>query len=310
MNILRKLTHSGIGPFSSPDFLPLLGPKPVCTLNTITHIPPQSTQVVTVTGVDLSLLSDVLVEPLDSSDNNIGVFLLRTTTASCKGRMQVLVTNPTEMDATVPLRTPVGVVSEVITTPVNVQLANLGDKQPDLSRLHLPQDLLCDEQELLMDMMRCHADVFTWSEDRLVSTDLVQYQIILHTNFPIAEPYRRIPPHHLQEVRTHIEDLVQRGIIETSTFAYAARIVMVIMKSGGLRLCCDNRKLNAQTVRDKFSLPRIDECLEGDALARSSFQPWNCLPGSTRCPWLRRTGLRQPSLVPEANSSGAVYCLD
>ena len=108
--------------------------------------------------------------------------------------MQVLVTNPTEMDATVPLRTPVGVVSEVITSPVNVQLANLGDKQPDLNRLHLPQDLLCDEQELLMDMMRYHADVFTWSEDGLVSADLVQYRIILHTNVPIAEPYRRTPP--------------------------------------------------------------------------------------------------------------------
>ena len=268
MNILRKLKNSGLGPFSSPESLPLFDPKPVRTLNTPTHIPPRSTQIVTVTGTDPSLLSDVLVEPLDSSDNNIGVCLLRTTTTSRKGIMQVLVTNPTEMDATIPPRTRVGVVSEVITTPVTVQLANSGDNQPDFSRLHLPQDLPCDEQELLMDMLRRHSDVFAWSEDGLGSTDLVQHRIILHTDVPIAEPYRRIPPRHLQEVRAHIEDLVQRGIIETSTSPYAAPIVVVRKKSGGLRLCCDYRKLNAQTVRDKFSLPRIDECL--DALAGSN----------------------------------------
>ena len=112
MNILRKLKNSGLGPFSSPESLPLFDPKPVRTLNTPTHIPPRSTQIVTVTGTDPSLLSYVLVEPLDSSDNNIGVCLLRTTTTSRKGIMQVLVTNPTEMDATIPPRTRVGVVSK------------------------------------------------------------------------------------------------------------------------------------------------------------------------------------------------------
>ena len=161
-----------------------------------------------------------------------------------------------------------GVASEVIMAPVTVQLENSRDNQPDFSRLHLPQDLPCDEQELLMDMLRCHADVFAWSEDGLGSTDLVQHHIILHTDMLIAGPCRRIPPRHLQEVWAHIEDLVQCGIIETSTSSYAAPIVVVRKKSGCLRLCCNYCKLNAQTVRDKFSLPRIDECL--DALAGSN----------------------------------------
>ena len=59
-----------------------------------------------------------------------------------------------------------------------------------------------------MEMLRRHADVFAWSEDGLGFTDLVQHRIILHSDVPIAEPYRGIPPHHLQEVRGHIEDLV------------------------------------------------------------------------------------------------------
>ena len=213
------------------------------------------------------------------------------------------------MDATIPSRTRVGVASEVITTPVTVQLENSRDNQPDFSRLHLPQDLPCDEQELLMDMLRRHADVFAWSEDGLGSTDLVQHCIILHTDVPIAEPYRRIPPHHLQEVRAHIEDLVQRGIIETSTSPYAAPIFVVRKKSGGLRLCCDYRKLNAHTVRDKFSLPRIDECL--DALAGSNvFSTLDLSSGFHQMSVAEGTGLRQPSLVPGAISSRAVYRLD
>ncbi|RUS72498.1 hypothetical protein EGW08_019752 [Elysia chlorotica] len=265
MNVLSRLKSVGLGPVPRPEPSPSPAPRLARTLNTPTHIPPRSTQIVTITGSDPSKSYDVLVEPLENPNHNLGLCVLRTTTTSAKGRMQVLVTNPTETDLVIPPRTSIGVVSSVVSSPVTLQLAGDTTATPDFDRLHLPRDLPKHQHEQLMELLRKHSDVFAWSDDDLGSTDLVQHRIMLHTDVPIAEPYRRIPPHHLQEVRSHIEDLVQRGIIECSTSPYAAPIVVVRKKSGGLRLCCDYRKLNAQTVRDKFSLPRIDECL--DALA-------------------------------------------
>ena len=52
----------------------------------------------------------------------------------------------------------------------------------------------------------------------------------------------------------------------------AIAIVLVRKKYGSLRFCIDLRKLNARTVKDSCSLPRIDEsldCLNGAVLFMS-----------------------------------------
>ena len=255
LNVLRQLTNVGLGPFRSAEPPPSL-PKLALTPNTPTYIPPRSTQVLTLTGTDSSLFLQVIVEPMESTDNNNGICVLRTTTTSNRGRMKVLVTNLTECDITIPPRAPFGEVSEVVTNPVTLHLAEAEEREPDFN---FPMTFLARIKSCRMiclgDILMCLSGVtMTLVPATLSSTG---------SSFILMS--RPIPPHHLQEVRSHIEDLVQRGIIETSTSPYAGSTVAVRKKSGGLRLCCDYRKLNTQTVRDTFSVPRIDECL--DALA-------------------------------------------
>ncbi|KAK3739678.1 hypothetical protein RRG08_053533 [Elysia crispata] len=55
MNVLRQLTNIGLGPFPSPE-PPPSSPKLARTPKTPTHIPPCSTQVLTLTGTDPSFL--------------------------------------------------------------------------------------------------------------------------------------------------------------------------------------------------------------------------------------------------------------
>ena len=62
------------------------------------------------------------------------------------------------------------------------------------------------------------------------------------------------------------------GAISKRNSPWASAIVLVRKKDGSLRFCIDLRKLNARTVKDSYSLPRIDEsldCLNGAVLFTS-----------------------------------------
>ena len=51
------------------------------------------------------------------------------------------------------------------------------------------------------------------------------------------------------------------GAISPSDSPWCSAVVLV-KKSGELRFCVDLRKFNQRTVKDAYSLPRIDEILE------------------------------------------------
>ena len=59
--------------------------------------------------------------------------------------------------------------------------------------------------------------------------------------------------------------MLKKGVIEPSSSPWMSPIVLVKKKDGSTCFCVDYRKLNEVTVKDSYSLPRIDDCL--DALA-------------------------------------------
>ena len=58
-------------------------------------------------------------------------------------------------------------------------------------------------------------------------------------------------------------------IIEHSTSEWFALIVVVGKTDGTLRLCVDYRWLNSVTCVDAYSVPRIDELLDGIGQVRN-----------------------------------------
>ena len=93
-------------------------------------------------------------------------------------------------------------------------------------------------------------------------TTLVEHHIPLTDDKPVIAAYRRIAPALLEEVRQHLDDLLNKGFIRVSKSNYASPIVIVRKKSGQIRLCCDYRALNAKSLRDAHCLPRIQESLD------------------------------------------------
>ena len=141
--------------------------------------------------------------------------------------------------------------------------------EADIDSLLRDHELSPGDSAQLRELLRKYHDVFAWKDSELGFTDRVQHEIHLTQDTPVAQAYRRVPPSCLQEVRAHINDLLERKIISPSSSPYASPIVIVRKKSGELRLCVDYRKLNAVSRKDSFPLPRIDESL--DALGGAQF---------------------------------------
>ena len=108
----------------------------------------------------------------------------------------------------------------------------------------VPPDMLADLQHLLWQ----NKDVFALNDKDLGKTNLVEHAIHLKDDTPFRERYRRIPATMYEEVRKHIQDMLDIGAIRYSNSAYASPVVLVRKKDGSVRFCIDLRTLNSRTT--------------------------------------------------------------
>ena len=93
-------------------------------------------------------------------------------------------------------------------------------------------------------------------------TSIVKHTIKLTDYTPFKERYCRIPPHQFEEVKKHLQEIVEMGAIKHSNSPWPSVVLLVQKKDGSLRFCIDLRKLNSHTFKDAYSLPRITETLD------------------------------------------------
>jgi hypothetical protein len=75
---------------------------------------------------------------------------------------------------------------------------------------------------------------------------------------PISKRPYRMPPNELAELKIQLQDLLDKGFIRPSASPWGCPTLFVKKKDNSLRLCVDYRPLNAVTIKNKYSLPRID----------------------------------------------------
>ena len=129
----------------------------------------------------------------------------------------------------------------------------------DLSGLeNWPEKLQHEAKE----MLKRNAKVFSKDDIDMGRTNLVKHHIKLTDPVPFKEAYRRIPPQMYDEVKSHLQEMLDLGVIRPSNSPWASAIVLVRNKDGRLRFCIDLRKLNNRMVKDAYSLPRIESILD------------------------------------------------
>ena len=91
----------------------------------------------------------------------------------------------------------------------------------------------------------------------------VNQLVLARTLVPIRQQARRIPVYKRAEAEKHLQEMLQKGVIEPSSSPWASPIVLVKKKDGTTRFCVDYRRLNDVTVKDSYPLPEPMVVLAG-----------------------------------------------
>ena len=65
----------------------------------------------------------------------------------------------------------------------------------------------------------------------------------------------------MQEVREHLREMLEIGVIRPSSSLFSSNVVIIRKKDGSIRFCIDYRKLNSRTRKDAQAIPPINDRL-------------------------------------------------
>ena len=112
------------------------------------------------------------------------------------------------------------------------------------------------------ELLREYHDIFSLDDNKLGCTSQVKHSIKVTDDKPFKEQFRHILPPLLEEVRTHVNNMLQAGAIRPSSSPCCNAVILIWKKDSGLHYCIDFRKLNMRTKKNSYPLPHIQETLE------------------------------------------------
>ena len=126
-----------------------------------------------------------------------------------------------------------------------------------------------ENKEKALNLLVEYHDIFALEDGEMECTKAAEHKIKVMDPRPFKERLRNILSGLLDEVKEHLNHMLDMGAIKPSKSAWSNAVVLVHKKDGGLRFCIDFWKLNIQTRKDAFPLPQIHNAI--DALSGSKY---------------------------------------
>ena len=121
-----------------------------------------------------------------------------------------------------------------------------------------PPELALKLEQMLME----HHNIFSLEPSEIGCTDMAEHVIELLDTEPFKERFRCIAHLLVEEVREHIQEMLDGGMIHPSQSPWCNMVVLVHKKDGGLQFCIDFCRLKSRTKKDAYPLPQMQETME------------------------------------------------
>lgn len=136
----------------------------------------------------------------------------------------------------------------------------------DLKNLNLAH-LNSEEYQLLSKLLSDYSELFYREGDQLSATHEIKHEIRTNIDQPIYSKVYRYPQVHEREIQQQIKEMLAQDIIRESNSPYNSPLWVVPKKidNSGIqkwRIVIDYRRLNQNTINDKFPIPNIDGILD------------------------------------------------
>jgi hypothetical protein len=111
---------------------------------------------------------------------------------------------------------------------------------------------------------REYADIFSKKKSQKMPPHRpydLKIDLVPNAKLPVGNIYP-MSPHELKVLKETIDELVPIGYLRSSTSNVSSPCLFVKKKDASLRLCVNYKKLNDQTIKDKYPLPLIPELID------------------------------------------------
>ena len=251
----------------------------ICSVQQNFIVPPMSESLVpcTVSSLFVSSLSRSgshsssdaivgLVEPLVGATSDMAVFVAATLVNLSSNTVFVRVLNPTTQTVNLFKKQSLAGITVYESQDIQISKISIGNSN-NVFDLKLDfktqlETLSGTQQESVYKLLTEFEQVFSKDKWDLGSCDLHKLKIQLaEGSQPTRVPYRAMNPTKRKELKEKISKLQQKDLIAPTHSEWAAPTILVPKKDGSYRLVVDYRKLNSQTVKTSWPLPRISDIL-------------------------------------------------
>ncbi len=129
-------------------------------------------------------------------------------------------------------------------------------------RIRIDSSLDEGGQQQLWKILERYQDVFAWNKGELGCCTVGEHFVDTQGFSPCRTSPGRLSYWEEAEVKRQIDVLVELGKMRPSSSEYACRVTLPAKKDGTRCFCGDYRPLNAQTRRDSFPMPLVENVID------------------------------------------------